>query len=191
MNKDESRVTQLRSLNNLFLEDNFQTPVDLISLHEIFHKGLAVKGVISEAPTKTLVLDNFFSYTVNLGSVSEVMMKPEDKERIIEDAEKLPKIQIVKKAVIEKKAWCQGSGAALCVAVLAVVVSLGVLVACMGYFGVLPEKVSKKRIKGKKKIIAFFFLQLAELGLFDKVDRHEQRISQLEHENICILPKVK
>lgn len=102
------------------------------------------------------MLDNFFSYTVNLGSVSEVMMKPEDKERIIEDAEKLPKIQIVKKAVIEKKAWCQGSGAALCVAVLAVVVSLGVLVACMGYFGVLPEKVSKKRIKGKKKIIAFF-----------------------------------
>ena len=137
------------------------------------------------------MLDNFFSYTVNLGSVSEVMMKPEDKERIIEDAEKLPKIQIVKKAVIEKKAWCQGSGAALCVAVLAVVVSLGVLVACMGYFGVLPEKVSKKRIKGKKKIIAFFFVQLAELGLFDKVDRHEQRISQLEHENICILPKVK
>ena len=95
-------------------------------------------------------------------------MKPEDKERIIEDAEKLPKIQIVKKAVIEKKAWCQGSGAALCVAVLAVVVSLGVLVACMGYFGVLPEKVSKKRIKGKKKKIAFFLFSLPNWGFLIK-----------------------
>ena len=93
-------------------------------------------------------------------------MKPEDKERIIEDAEKLPKIQIVKKAVIEKKAWCQGSGAALCVAVLAVVVSLGVLVACMGYFGVLPEKVSKKRIKGKKKNNRIFFCSACRTGAF-------------------------
>ena len=68
------------------------------------------------------------------------MMKPDDKQKIIEEEEeKLPKIQIVKKAV-EKKPWC-ASGAALCVALLAVLISLGVLVACMGYFGVLPEKV--------------------------------------------------
>lgn len=97
-------------------------------------------------------------------------MKPDDKQKIIEEEEKLPKIQIVKKAV-EKKPWC-ASGAALCVALLAVLISLGVLVACMGYFGVLPEK-------------------LAELGFFDRVDKHEQRISQLEHENICILPKAE
>ena len=72
-------------------------------------------------------------------AAEEAMMTPDDKQKIIEEEEKLPKIQIVKKAV-EKKPWC-ASGAALCVALLAVLISLGVLVACMGYFGVLPEKV--------------------------------------------------
>ena len=66
------------------------------------------------------------------------MMKSEDKQKIIEEEEKLPKIAIVKKAA--EKPLC-ASGAALCVAVLAVVISLGVLIACFGFFGVLPEKV--------------------------------------------------
>ena len=71
-------------------------------------------------------------------------MKSEDKEKIIENDEKLPKIAIVKKAA--KEPWCAG-GAALCVAILAVLVSLGVLIACLGYFGVLPEKVRFKWAK--------------------------------------------
>ena len=83
------------------------------------------------------------------------MMKPEDKQKIIEEEEKLPKIQIVKRAV-EKKPWC-ASGAALCVAILAVVISLGVLVACMGYFGVLPEKVRFLNFESIQKILNFFF----------------------------------
>lgn len=86
------------------------------------------------------------------------MMKPEDKQKIIEEEEKLPKIQIVKRAV-EKKPWC-ASGAALCVAILAVVISLGVLVACMGYFGVLPEKVRFLNFESIQKILNFFFQSL-------------------------------
>ena len=82
-------------------------------------------------------------------------MKPEDKQKIIEEEEKLPKIQIVKRAV-EKKPWC-ASGAALCVAILAVLISLGVLVACMGYFGVLPEKVRFLNFESIQKILKFFF----------------------------------
>ena len=81
-------------------------------------------------------------------------MKPEDKQKIIEEEEKLPKIQIVKKAV-EKKPWC-ASGAALCVAILAVLISLGVLVACMGYFGVLPEKVRFLNFESIQKKLIFF-----------------------------------
>ena len=82
------------------------------------------------------------------------MMKPEDKQKIIEEEEKLPKIQIVKRAV-EKKPWC-ASGAALCVAILAVLISLGVLVACMGYFGVLPEKVRFLFLINPKNLKKFF-----------------------------------
>ena len=69
------------------------------------------------------------------------MMKPDDKQKIIEEEEKLPKIAIVKKAA--EKPLC-ASGAALCVALLAVILSLGVLIACLGFFGVLPEKVRRK-----------------------------------------------
>ena len=35
----------------------------------------------------------------------------------------------------------------------------------------------------------FFLFQLAEIGVFDRVDQHETRLNNLEKTNICILSK--
>ena len=41
----------------------------------------------------------------------------------------------------------------------------------------------------KKNVTNFFLFQLAEIGVFDRVDQHETRLNNLEKTNICILSK--
>jgi len=103
-------------------------------------------------------------------------MKADDKELVLppdslENPEKIPKIEVYSHKVLKasKKPWFTGC-LGIAIATLALILSLAVFVAFLGYIGMLPQTVE-------------------DSDIFGKIDEHDRRLSDLEKNRICRLPK--
>lgn len=101
-------------------------------------------------------------------------MKADDKERVLPDDPedlKVPKIEVYTNKINKaaKKPWFTGC-LGIVLASFAVILSLAVFVAFLGYMGMLPEKIQQS-------------------GIFGIMEEHEKRIGDLELERFCLLPK--